>query len=179
MQATAAELVYGQTLRLPGQFLSRRTTDDGDDAADFAGELRRQFEELRPIDGARHGERKPFVFRDLATAEHVFVRHDGPRAMLQAPYDGPYAVVNRGEKVFVVRMHGKEISISVDRLKPAYILAEESSELPRPVERETANQGAKDDVPKQTERTSCLRKHGERTRSGRRVRFPSHFQAGL
>ncbi|RLU15530.1 hypothetical protein DMN91_012524 [Ooceraea biroi] len=78
-QATTVELVYGQTLRLPGQFLNRQATCESGDVADFVRELRCQMKELRPVDGTRHGERRPFVYKDLTTAEQVFVRHDGPR----------------------------------------------------------------------------------------------------
>ncbi|XP_029174987.1 uncharacterized protein K02A2.6-like [Nylanderia fulva] len=191
LQTTAAELVYGQTLRIPGQFLSRRPTDNEDDAADFVRTLREQFEKLRPVDGTRHGERRPFVYWDLAAAEQVFVRHDGPKKMLQASYEGPYAVVSRGDKIFVVRMHGKEKTVSIDRLKPAYILqpeAEDSSSAEsatrgregavdgrtaRDQDTEVKQRGAREDarpLPRESERT---------TRAGRKVRFPSRFQAGL
>lgn len=63
IQATTAELVYGQTLRLPGKFLNRLSTDEGDDAADFVRKLHNQFRELRPVERTRHGERQPFVFK--------------------------------------------------------------------------------------------------------------------
>ncbi|XP_076256094.1 uncharacterized protein LOC143193654 [Rhynchophorus ferrugineus] len=42
-----------------------------------------------PVEGTRHGDSKIFVFKDLATATHVFVRHDSPKTPLQMPYDGP------------------------------------------------------------------------------------------
>lgn len=87
LQATAAELIYGETLRLPGQFLDHQIPDETGNTADFVRGLRRHFDDLRPVKGTRHGERKPFVFKDLATAENVFVQHDGPRAMLQPPYN--------------------------------------------------------------------------------------------
>lgn len=85
-------------------------------------ELRRHFDDLRPVGGTHHGAQWLFVFKGLATAEQVFVRHDGPRAMLQAPYDGPYPVVSRTDKLFVVRVRGRDITVSIDRIKPAYIL---------------------------------------------------------
>lgn len=81
LRATTAELVYGQTLRVPGQFLSRRSADGERDAADFVGTLRDHFQRLRPVDGTRHGERRSFVYKDLRTAEQVFVRRDGPKEM--------------------------------------------------------------------------------------------------
>ncbi|GFU02827.1 hypothetical protein NPIL_35531 [Nephila pilipes] len=40
---------------------------------------------------------------------------------LQPPYEGPNKIVNCTEKVFQILRHGKEVSVSVDRLKPAYV----------------------------------------------------------
>lgn len=180
VQATTAELVYGQTLRIPGQFLSRRPTSDEDGAADFVKTLREQFEGLRPVDGTRHGERRPFVYKDLATAEQVFVRHDGPRTMLQAPYEGPYAVVSRSDKVFVVRMHGKDKTISIDRIKPAYLLSENDIGGSGPAESTTRNRDAETDRRGAREDARLPLRQDERTtRAGRKVRFPDRFQAGL
>ncbi|GFU29983.1 hypothetical protein NPIL_514261 [Nephila pilipes] len=40
---------------------------------------------------------------------------------LQPPYEDPYKIVNRTETVFRILMHGKEFSVSVDRLKHTYV----------------------------------------------------------
>jgi len=68
LQAIAAELLYGEALRLPGQFLVQRPTENSDDGTNFVKELRRHFDELRSIDGICYGERYPFVFKDLKKA---------------------------------------------------------------------------------------------------------------
>jgi len=44
--------------------------------------------------------------------------------MLQPPYDGLFAVVNRNDKNLIIHVHGKNITISIDRVKPAYLLSE-------------------------------------------------------
>ncbi|XP_011161917.1 uncharacterized protein LOC105197316 [Solenopsis invicta] len=180
LRATAAELVYGETFRLPGQFLERRLINS--DAVDFVGRLGKRLGELRPVEGTRHGERRPFVFKDLATAECVFVRRNGPKAMLQAPYDGPYAVIRRGEKTFVVRVHDKEVTFSIDRLKPAYILAgdKQSDGTPNSTVIEPRQDDYAGNIPSAEDDTPVPREQSARvTRSGRRVRFPDRFQAGL
>nr|XP_023015222.1 uncharacterized protein LOC111504763 [Leptinotarsa decemlineata] len=109
LQATSAEMMYREPLRLPDEFLLTTSTGDIDDSADFTRELRQHFQALRPVSGTRHVERKLFVFKDLATASHVLVRHDASGGPLQLPYDGPYEVVSRAEKHFTLAMRGRNV----------------------------------------------------------------------
>ncbi|XP_076660505.1 uncharacterized protein LOC143363862 [Halictus rubicundus] len=46
------------------------------------------------------------------------------------PYDGPFRVVKRGDKTFVIDIKGKEVRVSIDRLKPAFILNDDIGENP-------------------------------------------------
>lgn len=175
MQATSAELVYGETLRLPEQFLNR-VSEKEVGVSNFVKELRRHFEKVQPTEATQHGKQHPFVFKELKTTEQVFVRHEGPRAQLQMPYDGPFPVIRRGEKTFVVHVHGKDQMISIDRLKPAYIITEYQPNKTGPMEM-TSDANNERESPRQTEETQPA---GERTqtRSGRKVRFPDRYQAG-
>ncbi|XP_018562602.1 uncharacterized protein LOC108904497 [Anoplophora glabripennis] len=124
IQATAAEMVYGQHLRLPGEFLySRRTIDEEfSTEANFVKDLRRHMESLRPAAVKRHGDKTPFVIKDLATATRVFVRADGVKTQLQNLYDGPFTVIKRDDKTFTVLVRGRKVKVSIDRVKPAYCL---------------------------------------------------------
>ncbi|CAD6224300.1 GSCOCG00011768001-RA-CDS, partial [Cotesia congregata] len=97
-------------------------------SAIFIKELQKQFQRLRPTTVTRHGEKKIFVFKDLATASHVFVRYDGPKQPLQLPYTGPYPVISRSDKSFVVNIAGKNSTITIDRLKPAYMMSSDIEE---------------------------------------------------
>lgn len=124
LKATAAELVYGKPLRLPGQFLEERK-DKGTD--DMVGKLKKLMNGLRPS-VVRHREKTTFIFKDLKTSPRVFVRHDIPSVALQAPYDGPYEVLSRNDKTFKLKIRGKAVQVSTDRLKPAYVLQEEAAE---------------------------------------------------
>ena len=83
------------------------------------------FEDLRPSSVVRHGDKKVFIFKDLATASHVFIRNDGYKRPLEQPYSGPYRVVSRSDKCFTVHVSGHDKTVSVDRLKPAFILADD------------------------------------------------------
>lgn len=129
---SAAELTYGCTLRLPGDLLSpTRARDDVTLDTAYVDQLRDTIRNLQPTPNQPHGNSKPiFVHRDLQTCEHVFVRYDAVRKPLQAPYDGPYRVLKRNDKIFTVQLPNREANISIDRLKPAYTIAEQ--DIPTP-----------------------------------------------
>ena len=59
--------------------------------------------------------------KELTTCKYVWVRLDRVRKSLEAPYQGPYEVVNRTDLMFTVRMRAKEVNVSIERLKPAKI----------------------------------------------------------
>jgi cleavage and polyadenylation specificity factor subunit 1 len=184
LSATAAEMVYGQSLRLPGEFFAPRSPGESTpDAPPFVHQLRCAFNELRPHSVQRHGEKSVFVFRDLATASHVFVRHDGVKRPLQQPYSGPYRVVRRGEKSFVVNVNGCDKTITIDRLKPAYTVAEDISASVEvlPETSDTIVVCVPGPSPVKSEGNPCAGKApvNYRTRSGRHVRFPDRLQAGF
>ena len=124
LQSSSAELVYGQPLRVPGEFLP-------DAATPWSASHR-----IGPPEGANafapvpthHCLPQSYVPKDLMSAEYVFIRHDGHRTPLQPPYDGPFRVREAGPKNFVVDMGGKPERVAVDRLKPAHL------DLDRPVD---------------------------------------------
>ncbi|GFT77204.1 transposon Ty3-I Gag-Pol polyprotein, partial [Nephila pilipes] len=119
LQATTAEMIYGAPIRLPGEFLC--PSKPSADPVTFVGRLRETMQPLSPPTTQHHGHRTIFVSKDLATCSHVFLRTDSLKKGLQPPYEGPYKVVSRTEKVFRILRHGKEVSVNIDRLKPAYI----------------------------------------------------------
>ncbi|XP_064469741.1 uncharacterized protein LOC135384469 [Ornithodoros turicata] len=93
---TTAQLVYGTTLRLPGEFFAPASANTVPDPTEV------------------------YVHRDLLTCTHVFVRVDAVRKPLQPSYNGPYPVSSRTPKHFTLRINGKDDQASIDRLKPAY-----------------------------------------------------------
>nr|XP_037280300.1 uncharacterized protein LOC119173600 [Rhipicephalus microplus] len=126
IQATPAEFIYREPLRLPGELLSASTSDvTSSDPADFVVRLHRTMGVLRPSPEARHTKPTPFVFKDLATCSHAFLRDDTVRAPFQPPYSGPYKVICRDDKTFTLQFSGKDVRVSIDRLKPSYILSQE------------------------------------------------------
>ncbi|UYV66016.1 hypothetical protein LAZ67_3006193 [Cordylochernes scorpioides] len=115
-----AQVVYGNNIRLPGEF---------------------------------------FVEPDsYLTQEEV-------KKALEPPYEGPFKVLRREEKYFIIKIKNKEVSVSIDRLKPAYLLntsqpeesAKDNTSIRQPVE-----------PPADIRRTS--------TRTGRTIKPPVRFQ---
>lgn len=172
LRATTAELLYGTSLRLPGEFFTRTKTDVN--AATFVQNLKAAMEQLIPSPASNHGKSKIFIPKTLNSCTHVFVRQDAVRPPLHSPYEGPYLVLKRAKKTFTVKIKNKEVVISINRLKPAYLLddnddtdeKQSSSNSKIPTER-TGNFPAdeKDDSSAKERNTRC----------GRRVRFPARF----
>ncbi|XP_026470298.1 protein NYNRIN-like [Ctenocephalides felis] len=73
LQATVAEMVYGEALRLPGPMLHVTPTSYYGER-NFMNDLRNHMQKICPTNGTRHGQKITFVFKDLMTAESVFVR---------------------------------------------------------------------------------------------------------
>jgi hypothetical protein len=72
LKASAAELVYGLPLRLPGEFFAPSPAERTD-VTDFASRLRVHIGKLRPIPAPWYDALYTFIFKDLATASHVFL----------------------------------------------------------------------------------------------------------
>jgi len=61
-------------------------------------QLRRHFEQLRPVQVARHASPAVFIHKDLADSTHVFLRQDAVRRPMDPPYSGPHKVLDRTKK---------------------------------------------------------------------------------
>ncbi|GFS55034.1 retrovirus-related Pol polyprotein from transposon opus [Trichonephila clavipes] len=84
------------------------------------------MDDLKPTKSSPPKNQKIFVHKDLKSCTHVFVRVDRVRKALEPPYDGPFPVKERYEKYFTLTIKNKPVNISVDRLKPAYLLMTDS-----------------------------------------------------
>ncbi|XP_059361850.1 uncharacterized protein LOC132101153 [Carassius carassius] len=133
LQSSSAELVYGQPLRVPGDFvpstmvpwsatLQRSTLLDN--ARFFA-----------PVPTSCHGLPQSHIPAGLQTADYVFIRHDAHRGPLHPPYEGPFRVLETGDKHFVVDRGGKPERLSIDRLKPAHLDVARPIDLAQPPRR--------------------------------------------
>ena len=115
-----AELVYGTTLRIPGEFFNK--VEEIPDPLSYVSRLRTIMQQVRYTHPQRHTQRKTHVSMDLSKCTHVFVHRDAVRRSLQPPYDGPFKVHQRSPKYFtIIGSTGKHQTVSLDRLKPAYL----------------------------------------------------------
>lgn len=176
LQSSSAELVYGETLRLPGEIFSP-STNTTTDVTDFSARLRQHARAIQPQPASRHDKKSIFVFKELETATHVFLREDAYRRPLQPAYSGPHKVLDRNEKVFKIMIKEKPLTVSINRVKPAYILGDypigdtgpktqSSKILPS-----TAPSG---NNPLDQKRPTEIKDY--RTRSGRKVVFPDYYR---
>ena len=92
--ACPAELVYGESLRLPGEFFNLSKLQEV--SPKFVTRLKQQMIRLSPVPASRHSNRDT----------------DKIRGPLCPPYSGPYKVVSRGYTIFTICINGKNIEVS-------------------------------------------------------------------
>ena len=117
---TAAELVYGTSLQLPGGYFSA-TDSTFPNPLECVQHLKTVMSRLRAVPPRPHPDLIFYVNLDLFSGSHVFVCHDAIRKPLQSPYGSPYQVINRMKKYFPLDVNGKQEIVSVDPLKAAHV----------------------------------------------------------
>ena len=135
LDCTPSDLVFGMTVAVPGVFFDKIDRSELP-TTDFVENLYRSMAELKPTEMAHHSTPRVSVPKSLDTTSHVFIRTDAVRQPLVRPYTGPFKVLKKTAKYFIVEKNGKPDSVSVDRLKPAFIHQESES---RNNNRETTN----------------------------------------
>jgi cleavage and polyadenylation specificity factor subunit 1 len=118
LHLSSAELLYGETLRIPGEFLTQ--TAHPVEPVHHITQLRQHMARLRPVPATRQARPGTFEHKHLHTCTHVFLRQDATRQALEPPYSGPYKVISREEKALRQLIRGKPITVSTDRVKPTY-----------------------------------------------------------
>jgi hypothetical protein len=160
---SAADLVYGTCLRLPGEFLPHEPRDLRV-SSEFLNQLRDNMHTALPPAYEFHGNRSAYTPNSLASTGYVYVRHDAHRKPLQRPYDGPFKILETHEKYFVLNVNGRRDSVSVDRLKTAY--GNQVDPQPAPVPPPLPRTAPSAVAPQPT----------VRSRSGRLIQVPFRFR---
>ncbi|XP_015436654.1 PREDICTED: uncharacterized protein LOC107191997 [Dufourea novaeangliae] len=142
--ASACEYLYGTSLRIPVEFfLPEDLTPD----PNVLEEVREHMWKVRTIPVAHHHRKRAFVFKDLQTCTHVFLRAGPIKKALERPYTGPHKIIERvSERVYNIDINGTSQSVAVERLKPAYFVLNnlDVNLTPHPSDQEpSASKGSK------------------------------------
>ena len=176
-------MVYGSTLTVPGTFVGPSSNPD---AAEHLQNMRNMAGRLVPAPDAWHGTKAIAITKGLDEAEYVFVRRDATHSPLQTPYTGPYKVLQKQGKYFVIKCGEREESVSVDRLKPVNAEPDRPTEPAMPPrrgrppkqreERSAAERGQAEARP-EPEQEQQAPSYAQVTRRGRTVRPPDRYIA--
>ena len=128
--ASPAEFVFGATLRIPGEFVLPE--DFSPNRHIFLEEFREHMRLVKPIPVTQKYKRKVFVFKELNSCSHVFLRAHARKA-LERPYTGPHKVLNRiSDRVYEIEVNGVSRHVSIENIKPAYFLRDDIDHLESP-----------------------------------------------
>ena len=174
-----AELVYGSTLRLPGEFLQSLDAQTVEPNSSFLKQLQQTMRSVQPPAPKFHGQQSVYVPANLASTGYVYVRTDSHRHPLQRPYQGPYRVIETSDKFFTLDIKGRSEKVSIDRLKAAFV-----TPLTSPADDKRQSSSAEESSPSGTSTDSMTVPpssspvtHPETsTRSGRISRLPTRFR---
>lgn len=114
--------VTGTSVLLPQIMIDYKSNNDVDSSND---EINRLISDMAKLDlsalssGKIHSNPKVYIPKDLFTCEYVWLRVDRVRRSLEAPYTGPYKVLNRTDKYFQIELpNNVHSNVSIDRIKP-------------------------------------------------------------
>lgn len=122
LDCSVAEMLYGSTLRVPGDLVE--PSDNNDLAPNkFAIKIRHAMANLK-FHAPKWTPIKGKMDPALQTCTHAYIRVDSVQRPLTRPYEGPYRVVKRGAKTFKLLKGSKVEVVSIDRIKSATMLPE-------------------------------------------------------
>ena len=165
-----AELVYGTSLNIPGEFLPPIPPHRNTPSSEFLKRLQTSMRSALPPPPAHHGSRPAQVPANLASTGYVFVRQDGYRKPLTRPYSGPHRIIEAHDKYYVIDLNGREDKVTIDRLKVAHVPTP-----PAPPAPPTTAPSPPLAITPETSTSPPL----PTSRSGRSIRQPVRFQSAI
>jgi hypothetical protein len=112
---SAAELTFRATLRLPGELVGAAAATEV-----LAAELQSDCSSFMPLPlrACSYAKVAGKQLGGLQAAKLVYIRRGGVQPAMAAKYDGPYVVLERRDKYFVLHAGDRAEKVTVDRLKP-------------------------------------------------------------
>ncbi|KAK3889682.1 hypothetical protein Pcinc_006248 [Petrolisthes cinctipes] len=92
VDASPAEMVFGEPLVVPGEFFPDAPSNNN------ISRLRNIVGKLAPCKQTYKPPDHCYIPRDLHSTKHVFLRTDAQTPPLTPPYSGPYEVIERRKK---------------------------------------------------------------------------------
>ena len=118
---SAAEIIYGTTLRLADEFSHKYNVVAHTDLDNYSNKLRVAMSRLRLCPPRDSTQNNILQYKEIDKCSHVFLRRIAIAPPLTAPYDGPYKVIVRSGRVMKILVKGKLETVSLDRVKPAHL----------------------------------------------------------
>ena len=116
---SSAEAMYDCTLRLPVDLLRNSQRELELNIGSYVERLKSVMREFpKPV--TRNYSSSSYIDPRLALATHVFVKHDAKKG-LEPCYRGPFKILDRKEKYYLIDINSKPDSVSIDRLKSAHL----------------------------------------------------------
>ena len=173
---SAAEIVYGTTLRLPGEFSHKYNVDEHTDLDNYSDKLRVAMSRLLRLCPPRDStQNNIFQYKEIDTCSHVFLRRIAIAPPLTAPYDGPCKAIVGSGRVMKILLKGKVETVSLDRVKPAHLDNEPAigTEKQRKAQNNTKN--SKNTVT--VRREPALKQNSEKMRAESKVKTQTRSEA--
>ncbi|GFY54089.1 transposon Tf2-9 polyprotein [Trichonephila inaurata madagascariensis] len=167
LKATSSQLVYG-TIYVYHLFHIFRISSNICDTH-FCFKLKTLMKNLAQYIPVSHSCTKSYVHQSLSKMHNVFFRNKNCATPLTPPYTGPHLVKSRSDKDFVICINNKNVTVTIDRCKPAFEFSEDfnsqkgSSNFEPPLTKQ------------QIEDKTVVDKNIRTTRSGRHVHFPKRL----
>ncbi|GBO27271.1 Transposon Ty3-I Gag-Pol polyprotein [Araneus ventricosus] len=144
----------------------------------FIKKLKTHIQQLRATPTSNHSAKPTFVYRDLSVCSHVFLRVDAVQPSLSQPYTGPYKVLSRTNKNFIILKDNKKVTVTIDRLKPAHLLLDNVNSSESKLDSPGVDTPSPTPSAKKSEKSAMPlpEKSPIHTRTGRRVHFPVKYR---
>ena len=168
-----AELVYGQDLRLPGEFKTQIMREN------LVQHLKDFISDLKPVPPRVHSEVSTYLDKQPQHCKMVLVQNDAVQPSLSPRFSGPFEIIKRCDKYFVLKdsNNGSEKSVSVHKLTVFHTIPESPLDEALPVKPFTKEKIAptQDDVDDSTHVRAAKSSDQVRIRYGRVVKTPQRF----
>lgn len=93
LNCSSPEMLFGMSVRLPGDFFAEDNLPKNPTV--FFSKLKCDIHQLKPTPASHHHSGSIFIYTDLLSCSHVFLKVDLNKRPLKQPYTGPHNVVER------------------------------------------------------------------------------------